>query len=527
MYKVVLVDDEMLVKLGLRTVIDWNQEGFEIVGEAASGREGVRLILETNPDLVISDIVMPEMDGIEMYAAVKEQGRTPILVVLSSYDQFDLVKRAIKIGARDYLLKLQLSTESIHELLQGIRQELDERAESVGEENAQEVDISELNRIYLYGLLLGENINQAYIRQCFLKSGGQVRVLYIATDASRIIGSKTERERKVYNRTLRSLLDDICREFGEAYCIEWENCNFVVIVQADEQSDSYYKMAEAIMSSLDNYGNLQSSVGISSVVSLTRVQDAYNMAKLISEDLKYNGYGKAELFETEEVINYKNITIEENDILDSERLVTICEMLKEGELQQFVSEFNFNLKSHHLSVEEASFQSTKLICIIEEHLKNNWRGLCFQHNAGSILSRIYRSQSVGDIIKCNREYINMLEKEISEYEVHDVDRIVQDAKKYIKQHINENISLRDIAEELDISPSYLSTVFSQNEKLGLMNYINREKIKKAQQLMLQDRMKVYEVSYMLGFESASYFAKVFKKFAGCSPKQFVSGKTLK
>lgn len=98
MYKVVFIDDEALVKIGLQSILDWNEEGFDVVGEAEDGREGLQLILQKEPDLVITDIVMPEMDGLEMIQKAKEQGSRAVFIVLSSFDEFELVKRQCSWG---------------------------------------------------------------------------------------------------------------------------------------------------------------------------------------------------------------------------------------------------------------------------------------------------------------------------------------------------------------------------------------------------------------------------------------------
>ena len=186
MYKVLLVDDEMLVKLGIRSILDWSDEGFEIAGEASGGKEGVQMALALQPDLIISDIAMPEMDGIEMLEEIKTNGLDPVFVALSSYDQFELVKRAMKAGARDYLLKLKINADSLHELLQGIREDLDRKnlqnRLSAGAVSAQEEE--ELGRLYYYNLMLGEDIAQMPSSYWF-HTAGAARVCYIATDSLR------------------------------------------------------------------------------------------------------------------------------------------------------------------------------------------------------------------------------------------------------------------------------------------------------------------------------------------------------
>ena len=129
-----------------------------------------------------------------------------------------------------------------------------------------------------------------------------------------------------------------------------------------------------------------------------------------------------------------------------------------------------------------------------------------------------------EIIRCNREYSIQVEMFFDEFGGGDAGRLVRDAKQYIKDHITEPISLKDVAAAMNVSPSYLSTVFSRTEETSLTNYINKKKIQKAQHMLVKERLKIYEVSMMLGFESAGYFAKVFKKYAGCTPSQYLEGR---
>ena len=166
----------------------------------------------------------------------------------------------------------------------------------------------------------------------------------------------------------------------------------------------------------------------------------------------------------------------------------------------------------------------QLICVTEEYLKQNWSNFLFEHDAGAVLAQIYSCQSVKEIIHCNREYINAVERAAQELFCSDGIRLVRDAKNYIRTHMSDPIGLTEIADALKVSSSYLSATFSQSESIGLINYINKEKVKRAQYLMASEHLKVYEVSYMLGFENAGYFSKVFKKYAGCTPKQFASRK---
>ena len=124
MLKVVIVDDESLVRLGLRAMLRWEELGYEIVGEASNGQQGLDLIIESEPDIVITDIKMPVLDGLEMMRLASEAGRRPKFIVLSGYDEFQLVKRAMKQGAEEYLIKLDLEPKTLIDALAAAREEV-------------------------------------------------------------------------------------------------------------------------------------------------------------------------------------------------------------------------------------------------------------------------------------------------------------------------------------------------------------------------------------------------------------------
>lgn len=124
MLGVVIIDDELLARVGVKSVLEWESAGYQILGEASNGAEGLKLILDKKPDIVITDIKMPVMDGLEMIKKSKEDKLNPKFIVLSSYDEFHLVKEAMKLGAVDYLIKLELDEQSLRETLEPVKQQI-------------------------------------------------------------------------------------------------------------------------------------------------------------------------------------------------------------------------------------------------------------------------------------------------------------------------------------------------------------------------------------------------------------------
>ncbi|MFK4997272.1 response regulator [Bacillus sp. N9] len=108
-YKVLIVDDEQLIRQGIKHYVNWEQEGFQIVGEAANGKEALEIIKQTDPHIVITDIVMPVIDGEELTRIIKKDYPHIQVIILSSYSDFDYVRSTFQSGVSDYILKPKLN----------------------------------------------------------------------------------------------------------------------------------------------------------------------------------------------------------------------------------------------------------------------------------------------------------------------------------------------------------------------------------------------------------------------------------
>jgi len=128
MWKVILVEDEIFVRESVREIIDWNSMGFEVVGEAGNGIEALQLIKHEKPDLVIADIIMPQMDGVELLRKSREEGLTAKFVMLTCMSEFEYMRKAMEYGASNYILKLSMNVKDLRETLGKIGAELDKEA---------------------------------------------------------------------------------------------------------------------------------------------------------------------------------------------------------------------------------------------------------------------------------------------------------------------------------------------------------------------------------------------------------------
>lgn len=528
MFKVVFIDDETLVKLGLRSMLNWEDEGFQIEGDASTGSEGLSLITETNPDLVITDIIMPDMNGIEMMQKVKENHLDPIFVVLSSYDQFELVKKAMKLGAKDYLLKLKLNREILLDMLETVKQELKNKGKTDWKNEPSVWQTEELRKAFLKKALLGESL---LMEQSDFNLGWKnkpVRIVYIVSNVHHLISTKEETEKKIYLETICKLIKDISREFFDSYCTQWEKGEFLIFLSeegAEDVNSDLNFMSEAIIDMLMQYSNIQASIGISgSVTGYENFKGAYLQAKSIKNILARDGYGKVVSFEdTMETDTLKTGEIA-NNFFSAEKLACICETLNLDELEQSTKRIVEEIRGKHVKLDSAAFLCTRFMCLMEEYLKQNWQNSFSGGNLNDLMKKLYHSDTIAEIIEVFNNYTSNIRQFFSEQGDNEQERIVREAKKYIREHVYDNISLKELAQVLFISSGYLSTTFSKYEPIGVANYINKVKIAEAQQLLMKQRLKIYEVAFKLGYENAGYFAKVFKKYTGCTPKEYMERK---
>lgn len=531
MYRVIIVDDEVLARIGLRVLLDWGQEGFEIVGEASNGKEGAELILENSPDLVIADIDMPVMDGLEMFGEVKKQGLDPVFVFLSSYDQFDLVKKAMKMGALDYLLKLSIKPETLKDMLDAVKVVLKEK-EGDGKES-REMSLWEkekLQKAYLESLVEGRQPEIAPDQLGISLDTNNLRLCYVVSDMERIARKKKDAENRNYIETIRALIEEICAEFCVSHCI-YQNYSYIILLsgqKADAESEEMIRsMAEAILMSLKEYGNVEASIGISPhIKELGHIADALETVKQIRTDLPTVGFGKVYFYQDTISVSRKSAeTAEVSEMLETEKLNVACRKKDYALFLSVEKTLSEQILGCRISLEEAKYHSNRYVLLTEEYLKKadyDWfETMGISDVFRDAFQNIHQSRTLQEIVRCNHSFVDALKDFFGETQRLEANHIVRDAKAYIRKHIYENIGLKEISAALYINPSYLSAVFSKEESCGLANYINQMKVKEAKRMLSEERIRIGDVSQRLGYENASYFAKVFRRYTNMSPKEYI------
>lgn len=528
MLKVMIVDDEVLARVGVKSLIPWHENDYELIGECDNGKSGLELAIQSNPDIIITDIKMPIMSGIELIKAAKEHGLKAKFIVLSSYDDFELVKEAMKEGALDYLLKLQLEPEQLIKVLDHIKDDISIKDHKNKPKSYDYEDIDLLKDKFLKNLLYGEygeHEIQQYLKlyNIILPSKNLICLVLKVNNTNNI----HKIEDNMFVKSITNIILEGIKNYGIGQVVYLEpECYSIIcsITECDQQAQEYEvinRMTMSIQEFIRNSMNVSVSIGISRVYrGLKFVRQAYTEAlEAIAKGESYIG----------SIISYQDINqlnpdehTNQMDKMD-ENLNQLALVLKSNNSERIEESFNLlidNLAQISLfSNKQLIGTSHIFLFIINDFIdkfkldpKDIWG------EDGNDYYKITNNSRGFDYSKWVSKVKVSVLKALSEEEKYL--SIIVKAKQYVAANIDSNISLGSASHYLGLSSGYFSRLFSKEMGQGFNEYVTNEKINLAKELMLSTNYKIYEIANRLGYENAYYFSRVFKKVEGISPKEY-------
>ncbi|MFA9376507.1 MAG: response regulator [Lachnotalea sp.] len=530
MINLLIVDDEPLVQIGIKSMLNWNDYGITICATAVNGQEALTYIKQYSPEIVITDIKMPVMNGLEMIRRCHETNHElPLFIILTSYEEFPLIKEAIKYQVLDYLVKLELDATMLKE---SIRKAL-ARIHSIRKSSSFDESNMELPSMEV----LQDKFFMRLLHNLFEDTGEfeqHVKDLNINLDAAHFCVSYCEingfdtdsmslsEQANLYNSTIQ-MIKEIASKHVTCRVVSLDMKHFCIIFILNktvlEPSNTIYHALHNSCEMVYKYFNVTvlSSVGRlydSPFMISSAYQDARQISSYASNDKPIIVYDKIQ--DSVSLKKSFNISIFKTDImkafeeLDTEilnRIFTqLCDLFQ-AHPTAYLQAMDAACNILYLSISLLPDGDTILSEIFVDY-PDGYRSIYRQMNIVQVIEWLYTLRD---------GLCNILEERKSTYKNH----IVINVQKYINAHIEEKFTLNDIALVFGISPNYLSTLFKKNSEIGFTDYVNNGKIKRAKELLKDSNFKVYEVADQLGFESAFYFSKVFKKVEGISPREFI------
>lgn len=535
MLKVIIIDDESLVRLGLKSMIHWEELGYEIVGEASNGQLGFDLIMKTNPDIVISDIKMPVMDGLEMMRQVVKMNLKPEFIILSGYNEFNLVKQAMKQGAAEYLIKLDLEPDLLANVLETVREKIRQEREQINQagwftKSLQE-NLAVLREDFFKQMIHRPLQNQLEIyeraKNLSIEFNDYVLgVLLVKLNNLNVLEKYDSNEIGALEVSLINIINEIINDTFKGYTFTWNRGEFIGIFSGNDDlcaavyHEKTNSMADRLVQVVKQYFNFAIIIGISKLhQDYQELAQAYFESCRAVQDSFYSHLKPVVFFEEMVQENEEREFVELKDI--KTKIPRAIELFEIENLRQFFKNVYSILTQKKIARSRACELCFQIVYSIS--CADNLDETAVKEIMGpadSFYENILKLDTLPEMMNWLMNLEQKLCHILTKNEEQKNNRLISKAKKFIMEHYAEEMSLTEVASALNISPGYFSTLFRQYTGMCFTDYVTENKIHHAQKLLRETDMKIYEISNMLGFQSAYYFSKVFKKVTGMTPREF-------
>lgn len=528
--KLLIADDEALVCIGLQSMLKWEQYNIEIVGIAHNGAQAEEMIDSLRPDIVISDIKMPVKSGLAVADSVrKKYGRLPLFIILTSYEEFEYARAAIGVQATDYLVKLELTPDTLAASIQRAitlleaYQTLESYPKLVHRGNLQAQRDKFFIRLFNN---LFENKNQYLLQKEDLDLDLSGPAYLVCT--CRILGPDSVPPRgdklvALCSSTVQ-MAKDTLTSTRTCYVTSLDLRNFAVALPVCGTDPMGWmpdtqKLLADMASVLHNYFNVTiiGAIGFA-VEDPYLLRESYLAArKALPAAVKAQSFvffAEGEpleqdypLFDFSESRSEIRRAFEEMDTQALYAIISKMIEIFDGRSDLLVPATDAACNILYMATSLLA-DGEEIVEHIFEHEPEGYRAIYQMHTIEEIAGWLitFRDGCAGILSTRRQSY---------------KEQIVKNVQEYIKRNLGTKLSLNQVADVFNFSPNYLSHLFSKIAKVNYVEYITETKITAAKEMMLRGEGRIYEISQKLGYESAFYFSKVFKKVTGMSPREYM------
>ena len=512
MYKILIADDEKITLDAITFIINKNLKDIQCE-TARSGREAIDKSDTFNPNIIIMDIKMPGINGIEAIKAIKSKAENVYFIIISAYEQFEFAKEAVELGVIAYLLK-PINKSNLIQTVQKCM------AKIYGEKQKRQKDIEDMER-YENMLPL---IEDSFIYSIFIEDQPESinkykQILSIDEDGGCIIVLEFHSELGVYDHDfysyVKNLMEYKCRCFTGPIVI-----NRMVAFVPEEKGTEYEKrlnlinFSEYIIKKIKSHVNdIDVSIGIGSFKNFDELNTSYKEALRALSFTKNN---------------------EVNHIKDIERFESKCESYPQDEIKKLIYVCSIGDEEDAVSIFDKIYSS--IYSKVEgsfEKLRNSIFKIImlFYKNIDiSLFNKQSYTSSISEFMKCStsceleawcRNNIKDVCSDIKNEKERDTSKIIVKAKKYIYDNYDKDITLDEIAKVVSVSPYYFSRLFKEETNENYIDYLTSVRIKKAKYFMESLNMSVKEICYKIGYNDPNYFSRLFKKIEKITPTEYM------
>lgn len=521
-YKVFLVEDEIVAREGIRDNVDWKSAGFEFCGEAPDGEMALPLIEAARPDVLITDIKMPFMDGLQLCKILRERMPEVKIIILSGHDEFHYAQEAVKLGVTEYLLK-PLGVQDLHHVLGKVAAQLDqdrlEREKLNRLKNQVEDDLALRREKFLLKLVMGGMLSPEAIQESQQLGLDLIAKGYLVVVVEFELGRRAEPFNYSEHEQVEQIISRLVGNNPDVFLTKAGVEELVLIIKGDslehlEQEGCFLK--GLIRAEVENRTRGSVRVGVGRPQDrIGHIHQSFAEALTNIQQNGTDGTGQVGSgSETDKV-----------GLLDLDRSA-LENFLRYGVKDEFDDFFEAYIQP----LNEAALQSylvknyifVDLVLIVAK----------FVHQLGGNVDQVIPEINYVETLLMNIKTFDQLTAETRQVfgsalafrdsqTQNQYKTIIHRAKKYIEGHYPDpDLSLIEVAAQVNLSPSHFSLVFSRETGETFKEYLTKIRIDRAKELLRTTGLKSFEVAYQSGYNDPHYFSYIFRKNTGLSPQQF-------
>ncbi|EMS69655.1 response regulator transcription factor [Ruminiclostridium cellobioparum] len=533
MYKVLIIDDESIIRKGIKNIVNWKQLDCEVCADASDGIEGIELIKKYLPEIIITDIRMPGMDGLSMIKQVKGIVPYSKIIILTGYRDFDYVQEAIKFGAFDFLLKPSKIEELTAVLTRAVNEINDQKVRHMEIDRFKvlfEQSIPVLREKLLYDIIYGLNTNEYEITEKMKLFNISIKnfVLVVMENDYDEKSNSSQYDKHLYQFGIVNSFEEIFAEKYEVLSIMLNSSRVGFIIQKpdripldiEEVSEKCSYLQEVINNGFGFTVTIAvSSGGISAMELPEKLKECLG-------SLEYKSY-----MGTNSIIQYSDLNsffrYEDYSTLDKYQK-QLLESIKAGNeglvkvttqnIARYVTtnKININYMKNFYYTTLSSINNIRISVSAIEVDKRHEEG----RDIASLLKLIEKSESAEELNSLLEDVAVRIAEKVNNFNNKSIKLILRKAIDYIQEHYSEQVTLNEVAENIYVSTFYISRMFKKELGKSFVDYLNDVRIEKSKELLKDIKYKTYEVAEIVGISDPHYFSKLFKKYSGMTPSEY-------
>lgn len=499
MYRVFLADDEPFIIEGLYDIVDWADLGLEIVGNAENGKQTVEALRKVPVDILVTDISMPEMNGLDCIREVRKWLPDLKVIILSGYDEFDYLKEAMHLGIENYLLK----PVNIEELTSTLISTVEKIQEEMHASKLTLQDVSILRDHILYRWVKNQ-IHQKELEE-------RAALLDLDLDAP-FIQACLVRSHQSHEEVHQYVMKQLCEEKDVIAFRDMQGDTVILFKIWDTNWQNQVKdKLEQIKR--EWYGEpLRISLG--SVQETTDVSSSYDHALMAQEYFLVR--------QADQIMEYNTLPIEKHTLMTSHLdwstySKLIMEKNKTDLLERVDHDFARLQQSEDITPEHLQQVVLELLVRFKTEFEDTKFATDFDVLYREAMEKIVEATSLEELVTLVKK---VAVSSIDLLNTDGMSPVVQKVLDLIHQTYADTLSLKSMGANLNVHPVYLGKLFHKEVGENFTTYINKYRIEQAKKLLRESNLKIHEIATRVGYWESSYFYKQFKKYVGISPTDY-------